>query len=344
MVQVAVERIEILAWYSDFKCKIDAAAFLFTLYPTHADNSPDMKSLYRARIAKIKKILKAQGPAAALLGAGLGAVRSNDTEFPFRQDSNFYYLTGLLDQGLYLFVHSARPRALLLCEPESEHRKLWEGPRKNPARLAAALGAELKESANLKAEIRKLLNGVDRLYYQNTPGSLPRGIADEILNAPPAGTVRMPRLFASVDTLLEELRTIKSPEELRAIERASSISAQGLKSALTRMHAGAYEWQISAAIGNCFRDNHAHEAFSTIVASGARAATLHYVRGEGRLKDGELLLIDWGAEHELYGSDMTRVFPVSGKFTPAQKALYQVVLRAQKAAIATVREIGRAHV
>ncbi len=297
-----------------------------------------MSSSFRRRIAKIKKILKSRGPAAALFGSSVPTVRSNDTEYPYRQDSNFYYVTGSLQQGLCLLIHSEKPKPILLFEPQSAHSKLWEGPRKNPALLARELGAEIIESTNLRAEIRKILDGVDCLYFQNSRGTLPRTIAEEILHSAAASTIRMPKLFGALDSLLEEPRLIKDRDEIRSIEKACKLSSQALKAALPYVRNGASEWQVAAAIVSHNVQNHAEEAFRTIVAAGAHAATLHYIRSEGRLKDGELVLIDWGTEVGLYGSDVTRVVPVSGKFNALQKTLYTTVLRAQKAAISKVRD------
>ena len=297
-----------------------------------------MSSPYRARIAKVRKLLGSYGRAAVLLGSAPTTIRSNDTAYPYRQDSNLYYLTGSTEPELLLFISTELKKPLLLIEPESPHRRLWEGPRRSLKPLARALAADIVEVKDLKAALRSKLDNHEYYFYQNLRGTLARKIAEELINAAPANTVRLPKLFASADALLEKLRVVKDRTELSLMQTAATVTVKSLHDAVPSIQPRAFEWQIASTVASNFARHGCPEAFTTIAASGVNAATLHHVRGDGRLKDGELLLLDCGAEHKLYAADITRVFPISGEFTPQQREIYTIVLRAQKAALRRVRD------
>jgi Xaa-Pro aminopeptidase len=214
---------------------------------------------------------------------------------------------------------------------------VWDGAGVPATAYAKRLGAKLIETNNPKAELLKSLKGIDLLYYQNSKGSLGREIANDLFNLSSHLRGALPSRFAHIDTLLTPLRLIKDRVEIDLIRRAAQVTNAALFGALSLIEPGASEQEVSGVIEFYFRSSGAVPAFSSIVASGASAATLHYHKLAGTLKKGDLLLLDVGAEMELYSGDISRVLPVSGRFTTPQKDLYQVVLNAQKSAIRKMR-------
>ena len=263
--------------------------------------------------------------------------RSRDISHPFRQESDFYYLTGISEPEYTLLISSKLNEPILLAPPVDQVRVVWDGAGVPATAYAKRLGAKLIETNNPKAELLKALKGIDLLYYQNSKGSLGREIANDLFNLSSHLRGALPSRFAHIDTLLTPLRLIKDRVEIDLIRRAAQVTNAALFGALSLIEPGASEQEVSGVIEFYFRSSGAIPAFSSIVASGASAATLHYHKLAGTLKKGDLLLLDVGAEMELYSGDISRVLPVSGRFTTPQKDLYQVVLNAQKSAIRKMR-------
>jgi Xaa-Pro aminopeptidase len=291
----------------------------------------------KTRVKTVKARLKEGASAAVVLSSSSQVTRSRDISHPFRQESDFYYLTGISEPGYTLLLSSNLSEPILLTPPVDQVRVVWDGAGVPATAYAKRLGAKLIETNNPKAELLKSLKGIDLLYYQNSKGSLGREIANDLFNLSSHLRGALPSRFAHIDTLLTPLRLIKDRVEIDLIRRAAQVTNAALFGALSLIEPGASEQEVSGVIEFYFRSSGAVPAFSSIVASGASAATLHYHKLAGTLKKGDLLLLDVGAEMELYSGDISRVLPVSGRFTTPQKDLYQVVLNAQKSAIRKMR-------
>lgn len=278
--------------------------------------------------------------AAILLGSGLQP-RSNDTHFPFRQDSDFHYVTGFdhphaaavlrkgSDASYTLFVEARDPAA-----------ETWTGYRPGVEGAVETYGADQAFPCDeLLTRLPDLLGGARVIYH--VLGRNPK--VDALLveqnemarirsrmGLLPPEALRDPRL------LIHEMRLFKEPEELETMRRASAISREAHAEAARLAHPGMYEYELEAALDYTFRRRGAAgPAYDSIVGTGANATVLHYIANRDRLRDGEAVLIDAGCELEGYASDVTRVYPVGGAFTGPTRDLYQVVLAAQKSALET---------
>nr|BAL53166.1 X-Pro aminopeptidase [uncultured Gammaproteobacteria bacterium] len=286
--------------------------------------------------------------AAAILAAAPPRLRNRDVEFPYRQDSDFYYLTGFPEPNAVAVFLPGRKRGqyVLFCQEYDAQKAIWEGDHAGLKGARKLYGAEEAYSINeIDAVIPKLLVGRKRLYC-----SLGKDLQFEqkvflwvgaVKRQARAG-VGAPEEFIDIGRVLHEMRLIKFPEEVAAIRRAAEISAQAHLRAMRVCRPGLYEYQIEAEIIHQFMQNGARSpAYPSIVASGANACVLHYTSNNKRLAAGELLLIDAGAEYDYYAADVTRTFPVDGRFTSPQRAIYELVLEAQLAAIDKVRPGNR---
>lgn len=285
---------------------------------------------------------------AAILAAAPPRPRSRDVEFPYRQDSDFYYLTGFPEPNAVAVFLPGRKRGqfILFCQEYDPQKAIWEGDHAGVQGARKHYGAEEAYSINeIDAVMPKLLAGRRRLHC--SLGKDPR--FDQKLLAwvgavklQARAGVRAPEELIDLDRVLHEMRLIKSPEEVAAIRRAAEISAQAHIRAMQVCRPGLYEYQIEAEIVHQFMRGGARSpAYPSIVAGGANACVLHYTRNDKQLEAGELLLIDAGAEYDYYAADITRTFPVDGRFTSLQRTIYELVLEAQLAAIEKVRAGNR---
>ncbi|NLF25668.1 MAG: aminopeptidase P family protein, partial [Deltaproteobacteria bacterium] len=263
--------------------------------------------------------------------------KSRGTGLPYRQDSDFYYLSGTTQKDLTLLISSTCKHPLLILSKPTPSKILWEGAPENPKKIASAIGAELVFSNDIKTEVKKRLNGVQRLYYQNTPGTCGWEVAHELMMLSSWYRRGYPKEFHHSDALLEPMRLIKTRAEVALIKESIDITHAALTGIMPLMQSGAKEFEIAAALEYYFRACGAEVAFPSIVASGPSAATLHYDKLSRTLSKGSLLLIDCGAQRRMYAADISRVFPIGAKFSDAQKELYQIVLAAQLAAIKKIR-------
>ncbi|MFN3919200.1 MAG: Xaa-Pro aminopeptidase [Methylohalobius sp.] len=285
---------------------------------------------------------------AAILAAAPPRPRSRDVEFPYRQDSDFYYLTGFPEPHAVAVFLPGRKRSqfILFCREYDSQKAIWEGDHAGLQGARKHYGAEEAYSIDqIDAVMPKLLAGRRRLHC-----SLGKDLRfDQKLMAwvgavksQARAGVRAPEEFIDLDRVLHEMRLIKTPEEVAAIRRAAEISAQAHIRAMQVCRPGLYEYQIEAEIVHQFMRGGARSpAYPSIVAGGANACVLHYTRNDKRLEAGELLLIDAGAEYDYYAADITRTFPVDGRFTSLQRTIYELVLEAQLAAIEKVRAGNR---
>ena len=276
-------------------------------------------------------------PSASLL------TRNRDADFPFRQDSDFLYLTGFNEPDAVLVIVPGRKHGefILFCREKDEEQETWHGRRAGQEGAIEDYGADDSFPIDDMDDILPgLLEGTDSIY--NIMGQYPEfdqrliGWVNHIKAQSRAG-LHVPSEFVSLDYVLHDMRLYKSREELKLMRKAASISARAHTQAMRVCAPGKYEYQIAAEFDYEFRKNNAEHAYSSIVGGGANGCILHYTNNSDQLNDGDLLLIDAGCEVEGYASDITRTFPVNGKYSPAQREIYDIVLAAQKAAIKKVK-------
>ncbi|MFZ2208881.1 MAG: Xaa-Pro aminopeptidase [Porticoccaceae bacterium] len=280
----------------------------------------------------------------AILTAAPEQVRSRDTYFPYRQDSNFFYLTGFHEPEAVLVLIPKRPQGqfILFCRERDRSREIWDGRRAGPEGAREQYGADDAFPIDDIDEILPgLLEGRDRVYYalgrNRTFDTRLLDWIDGIRARARSGAVP-PDEFVDLDHLLHEARLFKTATELKVMRKAGAISARAHCRAMRAARPGLYEYQLQAEIEHAFASEGArHPAYGSIVGGGANACVLHYVENSAPLQDGDLVLIDAGCELEHYAADITRTFPVNGKFSAPQQALYEVVLAAQMAAIEAAR-------
>jgi Xaa-Pro aminopeptidase len=268
----------------------------------------------------------------------------NDVEYVFRQDSDFFYLTGFNEPEaiMVLAPHHPEHRFVLFVQPKDPEKETWTGYRCGVDGAKERFGADAAFSiAELDEKLPDYLLKADRLYYHF---GRDRALNDWLLaywqraiaQFPKLGTA--PKAIEDTTHILHPLRQIKSDRELDLLRRAAEISADAHNRARAIARPGQYEYQIQAEIEHLFRKEGAFgPAYPSIVASGANACILHYIENNCPLQDGDLLLIDAGCSYGYYNGDITRTFPVSGKFSAEQRTLYKIVLAAQEAAIAVVK-------
>ncbi len=280
----------------------------------------------------------------AVFTAALPQTRSRDVDHPYRQDSDFYYLTGFPEpEAVAVFLPGRKKgQFVLFCREYDPHKAIWEG------RHAGTKGARKRYGADqafpidrLDELMPELLAGRARLHYAlGRDEAFDRRLTGWIgaVKAQVRKGVRAPEEIVDPDRDLHEMRLIKSAEEIAALRRAMEISARAHVRAMQVCRPGLYEYQIEAELVYEFMRGGARSpAYPSIVAGGDNACILHYTDNDAELRDGDLLLIDAGAEYDGYAADITRTFPVNGHFSPPQLALYELVLEAQLAAIDKVR-------
>jgi len=276
----------------------------------------------------------------AIVPAAPEQVRSRDTYFPYRQDSDFFYLSGFPEPEAVLVLIPDREQGefVLFCRERDRAREIWDGYRAGPEGACEKYAADDAFPINDIDEILPgLIEGKDRVYYaigkdQHFDARLMEWV-NNIRRRARAGA-SPPAEFVDLDHLLHELRLFKSAAELKIMQRSAQIAARAHARAMSVCKPGMYEYQLQAEIEHEFAMAGArYPAYGTIVGGGANGCILHYVENSAQLNDGDLVLIDAGCELEGYASDITRTFPVGGKFSAEQKAVYEIVLEAQLAAI-----------
>ncbi len=296
--------------------------------------------VYRARRARV---LAEMGAGVLVLATAPEVARNRDTHYPYRYDSHFWWLTGFAEpDAVVVLLAGDAPRQILFCREKNAEREVWDGFRHGPeaARTRFAFD-ETFAIDRLDDELPKLLENQATLHY--AIGHDPAWDARVLgwLNATRAKAragIRAPGTLLDARALLDEMRLIKDADELACMRRAADISARAHLRAMRACRPGMGEWEIEAELLYQMRKEGCQApAYPPIVAGGANACVLHYVANDQRLNAGDLLLIDAGGEYDGYAADITRTWPVSGRFTPAQKDVYEIVLAAQAAAIDAVR-------
>lgn len=270
-------------------------------------------------------------------------LRSKDSTYPYRQDSDFWYLTGFNEPEALLVLVPGRKQGqcLLFCRERDADKEAWDGPRLGPEGAVESLGMDdAYPISDLDDILPGLLEGRSRVYYHYGRDAgfdlklmawLNRVRARKRLGAEP------PHEFLELGHLLDELRLFKSAAETALMRRAAEIGVQAQIAAMRASTSARFEYEVEAALQQAYRRNNAVASYEPIVGSGANACVLHYRANNAPVKKGDLLLCDAGAEYALYASDITRTWPVSGRFSKAQRALYEVVLSAQHESIRAAR-------
>ena len=281
--------------------------------------------------------------AVAVIPAARERARSGDTDYEFRQDSDFYYLTGFNepDAVLVLAAQHAQERDVLFLRARDRSQELWTGRRLGVDAASGHLAVEAAFAIDdLDARLPDLLVGARALYYAlGKDESFDKRVHGALAQARSRTRRRSfaPEAIIDPGSILNEMRLRKDAVEVEQLRRAADISAEGHRAGMSGTRPGCYEYEIEALIEYAYQRNGATFAYPSIVASGDNATILHYNSNRDRLRDGDLLLVDSGAEYALYTSDVTRTWPANGRFTPEQRAIYEIVLVAQEAGIAQIR-------
>jgi Xaa-Pro aminopeptidase len=292
--------------------------------------------------ARRDQLIQQMGGGVAVIPTAPEAIRNRDSHYPYRFDSYFYYLTGFKEPEAVLFVMAGKsPKTILFCRDKDIEREIWDGFRFGPDAAKELFGFDEAYSIQQLDEIApKLLANQDKLFY-----SLGADVAWDAkttawlnhLRTQARTGISAPDQVLDVRKMLDEMRLIKSPFEMDLMHRSANIAAAAHQRAMQFTKPGMMEYEVEAEfLHEFYRRGAQAPSYTSIVAGGANACTLHYNANNAQLHDGDLLLIDAGCELDGYASDITRTFPVNGKFSPAQKDLYQLVLAAQAAAIEKV--------
>ena len=292
--------------------------------------------------ARRQQLIQAMGNGIAIVTTAPEVIRNRDSHYPYRFDSYFYYLTGFKEpEAMLVLIAGVDPKSILFCRDKDMEREIWDGFRYG-ADAAKALFAfdEAYSFKQLDEMMPNLLSNQEKLFFSlGADASWDARITGWLnqVKAQARSGVSAPNDIADVRKFVDEMRLYKSPVEVDLMRRSANIAAAAHNRAMQKVRAGKMEYEIEAEfLHEFYRKGAQSPAYTSIVAGGANACTLHYNANNCELKDGDLLLIDAGCELDGYASDITRTFPVNGKFSAAQKDVYELVLAAQAAAIAQV--------
>ncbi|WP_275100454.1 Xaa-Pro aminopeptidase [Sedimenticola hydrogenitrophicus] len=280
----------------------------------------------------------------AILPTAPVAIRNRDADYPYRPDSDFYYLTGFPEAEAVAVLIPGRKQAeyVLFCRERDPEKETWNGLRAGQEGACERYGADDSfPIGDLNDILPRMIEQSERVFYaMGCNHELDKQMSEwisTIRNQGRAG-VHGPVEFVALDHYLHDMRLYKSRSEVKAMRTAARISAKAHKRAMQFCRPGLMEWQVEAElVHECARQGGRFQAYTPIVGGGANGCILHYVENAAELNSGDLLLIDAGCEYDYYASDITRTFPVNGKFSPEQRALYELVLKSQAAAIDKVR-------
>jgi Xaa-Pro aminopeptidase len=280
----------------------------------------------------------------AIIPAAREAVRSHDTNYRYRQNSDFFYLTGFEEpEAIAVIAPSRDKKFTLFVRPRDLDQEIWYGYR------AGVEGAKRDYSADeaftidqFDAKLTEILDGPRVLYYAfgHTDAGIDQKIIQQLtmMRESNRRPYEPPTTIIDPSAILHEMRVLKSPEEIEIMQRAADIAAEAHVEVMKSVRPGMMEFEVEAMVEAYFRKAGASgSSYTSIVGAGGNATILHYIDNKDELKDGDLLLLDAGAEYKGYASDITRTFPINGKFTDAQREIYGLVLKTQKSCIDMVR-------
>ncbi len=288
-------------------------------------------------------LLKKMGEGIAIIPTASEVIRNRDSHYPYRFDSYFYYLTGFKEpESVVILMAGDNPKCILFCRDKDMEREIWDGFRYGADDAKTEFGFDEAYSINeLDAVVLKLLVNQTKLFFSLGESKAWDGRVTGWINTlrtQARSGVHVPDNVADVRQLVDEMRLVKSPFEIDLMRRSANIAAAAHNRAIRFAKPNMMESEVEAEFLHEFYKNGSQSpAYTSIVAGGANACTLHYNANNAKLNDGDLLLIDAGCELDGYASDITRTFPVNGKFSNAQKDVYELVLASQAAAIAQVK-------
>ncbi|MEY4482366.1 MAG: hypothetical protein RIQ84_1528 [Pseudomonadota bacterium] len=319
-----------------------------TEIPKTAETSEFPREIYADRRHRLAAaVRKKTGGGVVILETAPEKYRNRDSDFPYRHDSDFYYLTGFSEPGatLVMVVGKNSSETILFCRPKDLEREIWDGLRLGPDAAPMTLGVDTAHSnITIDSKIPELLGNQNAIYtriggHPEQSQQLHQWL-DKVRGLARSGVTTPAALF-DVESIVHEMRLFKDAHEINIMRQAGKIAALGHIKAMQISQGGLREYHLEAELLHTFRHLGAESvAYNSIVAAGANACVLHHRAGNTLLKDGDLCLIDAGCELHGYASDITRTFPINGQFSSAQKAVYEIVLAAQEAAIG-VTQVGR---
>jgi Xaa-Pro aminopeptidase len=267
----------------------------------------------------------------AVLSTARLQTRSNDTEYPFRPNSDFYYLTGFTEDNTVLLLSKkeGEEKTVLFVQEKVPEMELWTGKRLGVDAAKACFSVdEIFSIAEYEAQLKELLKEQSLIYFDLFSDDVVytdlKAAAKTMMHT--RGVARSPRTFSDITKLTQQMRLIKSDEEIALIREALAITGKAHHHAMKASHPEQMEYQLQAEYEYIFKKEGAYsDAYTTIIAGGNNANTLHYITNDHALKEGDLVLVDAGCEYGFYASDITRTYPVSGTFSPEQKELYNMV-------------------
>jgi Xaa-Pro aminopeptidase len=298
-------------------------------------------------VSRRQRLMQSLGDGAIILTAGHDAPRNNDVDYEFRQQSAFWYLTGFDEPDAVAVLRPGHSEPyVLFVRPYDPKFEIWVGYRAGIDGAMNRHGADAAYSVDdLDAELPKLLEDVPVVYYGLGSDQKMDQIVTGLISSRRRAAQRAGKALPGIHDpkpVIDQMRLIKSDEEIEALQRAIAVTWQGFEAAMRYTRVGLYEYQVQAELESAFRKQGSpRNGYPSIVASGANCCTLHYVTNRARMKDGDLLLIDAGAEIDFYTADITRTWPVNGRFTTEQRAVYDVVLEAQHQAFRAISPEAR---
>ena len=294
---------------------------------------------------QLKEFLRRMDPnSVAIIAAAREAVRSHDTNYRYRQNSDFFYLTGFEEpEAIAVIAPSAEKKFTLFVRPREREQEIWNGYRAGVEGALRDYAADESFPISVFDEkLPEILDGPKVLYYAfgNGGGDLDQKIIRQLalMRESNRRPLEPPQTIIDPTSILHEMRVFKSDEEIEIMQRAADIAAEAHVAAMKAVRPGMKEYEVEALIESIFRRHGAAgPSYTSIIGSGANATILHYINNTGTLRAGDLLLVDAGCEYKGYASDITRTFPVSGKFTEAQREIYDLVLMTQLSCVDMVR-------
>lgn len=276
----------------------------------------------------------------AIIPSASEKVRSRDTEYTFRQDNDLFYLSGFSEPESVVVIIPGREHGefVLFCREKDKNKEIWDGYRSGPEGAVKDFGADdAFPFSDIDEILPGLIEGRERVYYaMGKDANFDRNVMEWVntIRAKVRSGATPPGEFLDLGHFLHDMRLFKSAEEIRLMRKAAEISAQAHSHAMEICAPGMYEYQLEADIQHqCAIKGGRFPAYNFIVGGGDNACILHYIENNAKLKSGDLVLIDAGCEYECYASDITRTFPVNGRFSEEQRAIYALVLEAQYAAL-----------
>jgi Xaa-Pro aminopeptidase len=280
----------------------------------------------------------------AIIPAAREAVRSHDTHYRYRQNSDFFYLTGFEEPEAIAVIAPSRPKKFtLFVRPRDLEQEIWTGYRAGVEGAVSDYSAdEAFTIGEFDDKLAEIIDGPSVLYYAfgHTSPEIDQKIIQQLtqmreMNRRP---LEPPTTIVDPSSILHEMRVLKSAEEIEIMQRAADIAAEAHVEAMKTVRAGMMEYEVEAMLEAYFRKHGAAgSSYTSIIGGGGNATVLHYIDNKDQLQDGDLLLVDAGAEYKGYASDITRTFPINGKFTEAQRDIYDLVLKCQKSCVDMVR-------